>query len=407
MKSTLEKFISAKEATKLLGITSASLYSYVSRNKIRSIKDPSNKKSHLYNYEDIVKLLEKKKTEGAETIAQQTLLWGLPVLESSITLIKNNMLYYRGIPITSLVNISSFEQVASLIWTGDLNQCSELFLNIESSSKIGQISNSLNDIQGFLLGIEKNDLQSLVSDNMTILGSKILLTIITAITQSKIPEPIAIKLSKFYCPNEKHASELINTALILIADHELNASSFTARVVASTGANLYQVLIAALSALSGYKHGSSALKLEIMVKELTENLAIEKNLRKRLSRGETIVGFGHTLYPEGDIRAKILFQQIEKYYNETKQYQLLKAIMKKCSEITGKEPNIDFALFTLATVLNQGSEFAIFLFALGRIAGWIGQAIEEYQENRLIRPRAKYIGPNPIVTSNHSFESKQ
>ena len=317
------------------------------------------------------------------------------------------MLYYRGIPITSLVNISSFEQVASLIWTGDLNQCSELFLNIESSSKIGQISNSLNDIQGFLLGIEKNDLQSLVSDNMTILGSKILLTIITAITQSKIPEPIAIKLSKFYCPNEKHASELINTALILIADHELNASSFTARVVASTGANLYQVLIAALSALSGYKHGSSALKLEIMVKELTENLAIEKNLRKRLSRGETIVGFGHTLYPEGDIRAKILFQQIEKYYNETKQYQLLKAIMKKCSEITGKEPNIDFALFTLATVLNQGSEFAIFLFALGRIAGWIGQAIEEYQENRLIRPRAKYIGPNPIVTSNHSFESKQ
>ena len=246
-----------------------------------------------------------------------------------------------------------------------------------------------------MLEREKNDFQLLIADNIAILGSNILFSLITSITQIQTKESIAKKLATFYCPHEQHAPELITTALIVIADHELNASSFTARVVASTGANVYQVLLAALSALSGYKHGASILKLESMIKELTENLALEKNLRKRLNRGETIVGFGHKLYPEGDIRAKVLLQQIEKYYAETKHYQVLKAIIERCSEITGKKPNIDFALFTLATVLNQGSEFAMFIFAIGRIVGWVGQAIEEYQENRLIRPRAKYVGPTP------------
>ncbi len=390
-----DKYVSSTKAEELLGVKRSSLYSYVSRNKIKTKIDPKNKKKRLYSYEDIITLLERKNSFGAEKVAQNSLMWGEPVLESSITLINNNMLYYRGLSMTKLVKSYTFEQVASLIWTGDFNDATNYFT--KEISSLNPISCSLIDLQQYLLQLEKKDLAPLVSSNLKELGAKILVSITQDLTNDyNIRTPIPDKLAHHFCKDKKYASELIKTSLIVIADHELNPSSFTARTVASTGANLFQVLVAGLSAMSGFKHGGAILRIELMINELRENMALDKNLRKRIARGDTIVGFGHNLYPQGDPRAKILLNKVAKYYSDSKEFLIFKAIMDKCIELTHQGPTIDFALLTMTSVLKVSSDFALFLIAYGRIVGWIGQAIEEYQENRLIRPRAKYIGKLPL-----------
>lgn len=388
-------YVTSIEAEALLGVKRESLYSYVSRNKINAIIDPKNKRKRLYSYDDIVKLVEKKKSLGAEKIAQNSLMWGEPVLESAITFINNSKLYYRGYPITMLVKQHSYVEVASLIWTGDFETAKNYFTEIVPT--LHHINYSLSDVQEYLLQLEKRDRDTVSFFPHIELGAKILVSIVQDITQNFQKNiPIPAKLAGFFCPNKKHATELLETALIVIADHELNTSSFTARTVASTGANLFQVLVAGLSAMSGYKHGGAILRIEQMVKELKENMTFERDLRKREEYSESIVGFGHKLYPEGDPRAKILLDKIAKYYGDTKEYNIFKSIMVSCMERTKQKPTIDFALLTLASVLEVNSDFAQFLFGYGRIVGWIGQVLEEYQENRLIRPRAKYTGNMPV-----------
>jgi citrate synthase len=391
-----ERYISGFEVKNLLGISITTVYSYVSRGLIKSIKDPLNKKKSLYSYSDVEKLLLKKNKEGAEKISQQTMSWGSPVLESSITLIEDNILYYRGVSIFELVKKYNFEQIATLLWTGDSKNSIEIFSKDIFSTNSLKLTFFRQDVQNFLSELDKLDIHTKNYQEIPLLGAKIIQSIVSGVTSDNSKKTIDLKLAKFFCPNDKFAPDLIKTALILIADHELNASSFTARVVASTGANLYQVIIAGFAALSGFKHGANVFKVEAMINDLKKELNFERNLQIRLERGDSIYGFGHNLYPDGDIRAKILLQKIEMAYSSNKELEFIIAIKKLCSEATRQKPNIDFALVTLATVFKLSTEFAFFLFALGRIAGWIGHAIEEYQSNRLLRPRAKYIGIKPL-----------
>lgn len=395
MSNSKESFITLNKAKELLGIKRESLYSYVSRKKIKTIIDPKNGKKRLYSYDDIINLLENKKKAGAEKIARETLVFGQPVLESSITLIEDSILYYRGISIADLVNKNTFEEVALLIWSGNLTLPSN-FPNIRTNPhKLAAIT--IPELEKYFIQLEKEEFISVLSNDLQTLGWKILVSLVQDVTQNYTKNTsIANKLAECFCPEMPHAEELINTALIIIADHELNASSFTARIIASTGGNLFQVIIGALATLSGYKHGGAILQVEQMVKELSENLAtIDKNLLKRKNRGDDIVGFGHNLYDKGDFRAKLLLQKISHYYGDSKEFEIYNSIIQRCRNITKQDPTVDFALLTLSSVLKSNSDFALFLFSYGRIAGWIGQAMEQYQEDILIRPRAKYIGPRP------------
>lgn len=398
-----DHYITATEAVNLLGIKKATLYSYVSRNKkknkIKTIDSPINKKKKLYSFNDIIALVEKKKAESAELISKESLNWGKPVLETKISHIENSMLYYKSYSIEFLVKKKyNFEQVASYLWTGEFNKENLFFYdtNIQHES----LNYNRNDIQIFLAELDKKDLGVRLEQNIPLLGSKIIQIIVNGITNNYTSEEIHIKLATFFCPENKKAQDLIKIALIIIADHELNASSFTARVVASTKANLYQILIAGLSALSGYKHGSNTYKVAEMFDDLSKNFLFKENLRRRLDRGDELVGFGHKLYANGDPRAEILLKAIEKVLSQDKKYykkyEVVKAIKWHCTDLLKEKPNIDFALYSLAYLLDKPADFSFFLFMLGRMAGWIAHAIEEYSRNELIRPRADYKGPEPI-----------
>jgi citrate synthase len=206
------------------------------------------------------------------------------------------------------------------------------------------------------------------------------------------PEPIHRRLAAAWKATGTGA-ELLRRCLVLIADHEFNPSTFVARCVASTGASPYAVVAAALSALSGDRHGSGTARAEGLFRELLEGDDAMTVLAGRLARGERLPGFGQPLYPEGDPRAVAILAALAQAAPEAH------AVAERAAEIglrlTGRHPNVDFAMAAAAMGLGLPRNAALGLFIIGRAVGWIAHAIEQYESGVLIRPRARYLGPRP------------
>jgi citrate synthase len=188
---------------------------------------------------------------------------------------------------------------------------------------------------------------------------------------------------------------LLNTALIYCADHELNVSTFAARVVASAEASPYATVLAGLSALQGYKHGGFTERVDVFLREVGTAENAYQTIAKRMKRGEAIPGFGHPLYPDGDPRGRELLAQITAVFPHSPVIQLTDEVCRIMNESVGLKPTIDFALVTLAWAAELPVYAPLALFAIGRTAGWIGHIIEQYAQEQLVRPRAKYVGRRP------------
>jgi citrate synthase len=187
------------------------------------------------------------------------------------------------------------------------------------------------------------------------------------------------------------SAHLIRAALILCADHELNVSTFTARCVASAGTSPYGVVVAGLAALEGTKHGGTTARIEASWDTLRRTRDLEIALAERLRRGEPIDGFGHPLYPHGDPRGTLLLEMLP----AGKTALFARRLASAGKSVLGEAPTVDFALVAMARALGLPSGAALTLFAIGRTLGWIGHAIEQYEKDAIIRPRAKYVGVLP------------
>ncbi len=190
------------------------------------------------------------------------------------------------------------------------------------------------------------------------------------------------------------AAELIRAALILCADHELNVSTFAARCVASAGSSPYNVVIAGLAALEGPKHGGTTARIDASWDALRSTRDLAGAIAERLRRDEPINGFGHPLYQQGDPRAKVLLAMLPRGKAATFARELADA----AQAVLGEAPTVDFALVAVARALGLPSGAALVLFSIGRTMGWIGHAIEQYETNAIIRPRAKYVGEQPAAS---------
>jgi citrate synthase len=182
-------------------------------------------------------------------------------------------------------------------------------------------------------------------------------------------------------------ADLIRRALVLLADHELNASTFAARVAASTGASLAACALAGLAALSGPRHGGASVAVRAFADDAARRgpqAAVEAWLRQ----DRAIPGFGHPLYAEVDPRARHLLARFEPSH-------ALGALRRTVEAATGQAANIDFALTALAERLDLPADAPFALFAVARSAGWIAHALEQGQAPGVIRPRARYVGPEP------------
>ncbi len=399
--------LSSRKAVELLGIKEATLYAYVSRGMIRSV-DPEeglDPRSRRYIAEDVYALMRRKShRRDPARAAEDALDWGIPVLNSALTRIESGRLFYRGRDAVALARTSTFEQVAELLWLPVPQEAlpfdSDAGIRPEAQSAgLWTLKRQPDEAAAIptLAQLQANVGSAAASDlrayDTTVQGTAATgRQIIRLIADAIANYPSATSISTALAARFKASPAVFDAVLILCADHELNASSFTARVVASTGADPYAVVSAAIAALSGPKHGGSVLRVHALIEEAESLGQPDATVLARVRRGEPIPGFGHVLYPDGDPRYNALMSIFSAEFASSPRFQLCQSLADAATAVTGTAPNIDFALASLTYTLKQPAQLGAALFALGRAAGWIAHAIEQYSDGRLIRPRARYIG---------------
>jgi citrate synthase len=400
------RYLTACEAAFELNISLPTLYAYVSRGWVRSEARPGNKRDRLYYAEDIERLKARKEArKNPDQVAQRVLHAGAPVMESAITLITDDCVYYRGYSALDLSTSQTFEQVASLIWTGSLASTilSPSPLSPQCQTILAHLSHlkPTEKFQSLLPIAASEDLAAYdLRPEAVVQTSGRILRFLTAVAVGESSDKgIAQTIQRAWAPHHPEAVELINATLILYADHELNASAFTARCAASTGATPYGAVCAGLAALQGYKHGAASERTEALFREIEMRGNARQTIVDRLRLGELLPGFGHAIYRDVDPRAKLLLERIAEQFPQSPDLSLTNHIITITHELTTLRYNIDLILTTLVRVLKMPEGSAMALFALGRVAGWIGHAIEQYKTDQIIRPRARYIGPQPGQTN--------
>lgn len=212
-------------------------------------------------------------------------------------------------------------------------------------------------------------------------------------------ESIAERLWSRLCPHPPQPALLaaLGAALVLLADHELAASTLAARVAASAKADPYAVVLTGLGVLGGPLHGGASYAAERLLREVAEPGQAMRAIADRVRRGERVPGFGHSVYKNGDARGALLFDLVRAAAPDHDRVAAAMAVQAETRRRRLPEPNIDFALATLAAVSGMVSGAGEAIFAVSRAAGWLAHAMEEYERGSLLRLRASYTGP-PLST---------
>lgn len=406
------RWMSADEAARHLGVSRATLYAYVSRGLLPREPQPGGgARRSRYPAEAVRRLAARRRAaRNPRQAAQATLDWGLPVLSSALTLIEDGRLHYRGQDAEALADSASLEEVAALLWgaqgappadTGEPGPAAlRRWQGAAAEAWAPGPARSLAAWQGLLA-------QTPDAHAMALPG-----LMRAACTQRAVPAalrgaPLHRRLQAVWRLDAAQA-DLLRRALVLCADHELNASSFTARCVAATGAGLGACVSAGLGALSGPRHGGVTARLEAAwpgwlavagdarrLRRLVGTLAGQPGASAADGAARATaytVGFGHPLYPQGDPRARHLLDRLPP---DARVARLLREVQAQ----TGWAPTIDFALVALRHALGLPAGAAFALFAIGRSVGWIAHALEQRAQGGLIRPRAAYVGERPAVAA--------
>jgi citrate synthase len=399
MTSAKPAWMTAADAARLLDVSRATLYAYVSRGFVRSQASPGSTRERLYARSDVERLRRRSEERRApDKAAARALEWGMPVLESSISCIDGHRLYYRGLDATMLARSRSLEEVAALVWTGRLDAprppaSGERVVPLRSTLPFAARAHVA------LATAAAHDPAAMDTrmPSVAATGWRILRLLVSVATQSAAGDESADRALARAWKVRGPGAEILRAALIVCADHELNVSSFTARCVASAGSHPYAVVMAGLAALEGPKHGGAGARVEAMLDSMRTARLLRAATAARVRRGESIDGFGHPLYPAGDPRARILLDRLGERYAQSAEYRFITAFARAATSVTGEQPNLDFSLAALSRVLRLPDGAPLMLFAIGRTVGWIGHALEQYATGQLIRPRAKYVGVPPVL----------
>jgi len=388
--------LSAAAAAQRLGVSRATLYAYVSRGLIRS-RALHGKRSHEYAREDVERVAAQTKGRRDPLgVAQRALEFeGLPVLSSALCLIDGGRLYYRGRDAVELSRSARFEDVAALLWDGACIPARAARPNASVRGSLARLEFAAAGAAHLaLVQARDGSAADLAPQSVRESGGRILseLAELAAGFPPASSEGLAARAALAFGARSTRARRAIESALILCADHELNASAFAARVVAAAGATPYMAVIGALGALSGRRHGGMTAGVWQLFGALAKPSRASGLLAERLGRGEAIPGFGHPLYPDGDPRAARLLELCP----SNAEGRRAAALARAGEHALGVNPNVDFGLVALCRSLGLPRHAPFVLFALGRSAGWIGHAIEQYASGSLIRPRARYVGVAPL-----------
>ena len=398
MKKSAALYLSAREASAELAISPATLYAYVSRGLIRS-EPSSDSRSHRYRAED-VRGLKERRAPSPEPRGLRNFDADLPVMDSAIATITEDGPIYRGVNCIDLAEKDTLEHAATLLWdvTGvdpfANDNCPHVSDEMRGVAEAARDAAPIYRTIAVLALAASADPRAFTraADGRALVGGRILrLVIATMLNRASSAKPLHLQIARAWAPDHKHAPDLIRRALVLLAEHELNASTFTARCAASTGLNLYDAMIAGLVALKGPRHGGAGVLAAQLVKTLAEG-DVAPVIRERVALGERFAGFGHGVYKHGDPRAQALLDALARAGAAEK---LTREIPERILEATGEFVNIDYALAVLVHTMGLPPGHELVLFAMARTVGWIAHACEQLRHGGLIRPHARYIGPAP------------
>jgi citrate synthase len=400
-------FLTATEAAATLGISLPTLYAYVSRGMLSSSADAQGK-HRLYDAAE-VRRLARRKADGkrAGKVAQKVLDWGVPVLESSITLVADGHLLYRGHDAIELARSASLEDVAALLWECSARRITEASAVPLSTAqwaawlKLWSDSTPLDRALVLLpaAAAQMPRVWALGRDAQLDTACAVMRLLAAAmISAAPSHEPLHRQLASAWQVRNRQRAGLLRAALVACADHELNASTFTVRCITSTGTHLFGAVAGGLAALAGPRHGGETVRIAALLDEAARAPDLDRYLANRLARhehgaqGPVLSGFGHPLYPDGDPRARLLLEMLADCAPARSPLDDVLRLARTVRDTTGAEPTVDFALASIERVLALPAGSAFTLFAVGRVVGWIAHAMEQTRDGRLIRPRARYIG---------------
>jgi citrate synthase len=401
-----QRWVDAPTAAKHLGIAVRSLYAYVSRGQVRSVPGEHGR-PRLYALADLERLrIRRDARAGHGAVAAGALRWGEPVLDSAITAITARGPAYRGkLALELAAGGTPFENVAELLWSGYLPDNPVVWPrgaipHAQLARLVGADARTPLDIMPLLVQIAAladPDRDDARPDALIACGRRLIPLLAAALAPGFVAAAVtralgansvaqiaarAIGLSDELAP-------VIDTVLVVLADHELNASSFTARIAASTDAGPYACVAAALATLSGPKHGGTSEQVARFAEGIGSPDAARAQVRALRKRGELPPEFGHPLYPAGDPRARVLLDLAARLPHAKRARTLLAIV----DATTDAAPNADVGLAALTAALGVPPSVGTGLFAVARAAGWLAHAHEQRTAGYLLRPRAHYTGP--------------
>jgi citrate synthase len=393
--------LSAKEAAALLGVKPQTLYAYASRGLLRRT---GTGKRRRYLVEDLERLqLRQRARSGHGAVAAAALSFGQPVLDTRITDIDERGPRYRGRSALQLAEQGqSFEAVAELLWSGELPQTAPRWQPLGGAQRLRAKSPA--SLEELLLKLPS--LTQLAPERHLrareaelALGRQLVRTLAQLLAgrrTRRAPCTIAELLAaSCRAADARRARAALDLALVLLADHELNASSFAARIAASTDAHLLACVQAALATLTGPRHGGACDRVEALLVEAEGLPQFGRVIEERSRRGEALPGFGHPLYPHGDPRAPPLLEcahKLARHRSQVRKRVEPALALARVMQRQGLPPTVDFGLVALTRALGMAPGSAALLFALGRSAGWVAHVLEQRSSETVLRPRARYLG---------------
>ena len=431
------EWINAAEASQRLGVKPATLYAYVSRGMLARRRGDDGRSS-LFEADEVARLAGRGQ-RGEPRRAAGT---GDFVIESELTEVADGRIRYRGMEVTKLALWRPFEEVAGWLWTGSLGKDGAaqpwqatpeaVAAGTGAQAALPDGTLPLERLRVIVPAMAATDPLRLHLDAPAVVaaGRNIIAGMVDCLPDPGSPAAgaapgvpsarlaeggIAGRFWYKICPKRPDPGLLgaLRAAMALLADHELAASTFAARMAASVRADPYAVVATGLGALGGVLHsrprqgvayGGASLGAETMLAAAREPADAARVVGDLLRRGERIPGLGDVAHSDvapsqfrhgADPRAKALLDLVKKAAPRSSRYAVAEAVLAETRRRALPEPNIDFALATLASVAGMIPGAGEAIFAVARTAGWIAHAMEEYATNSPLRPRTVYTGPVP------------
>lgn len=379
-------WISMEEACTALGVRPQTLYAYVSRGKLEMTPDSADTRRSLYRAEDVQRLAARKQSgRKRETLATNTLFGAEPSIPTALSTFVRGHPHYRGQDAVALARTASLEDMAGLLWGTERDvvftqpglQPPDPAGRVAAFVRLATLAATGHSTRGRTTRVLHDEAQGLVGQLALAFGA--------------VPSP-GQPLHKAFAKGWRQpvaVAELFRTAMVLLADHELTSSAFTARIAASTGASLSACLLAGLTTFSGPLHGDASVRVRALFDEVAR-LGEERVVDHYLSAALPIPGFGHHLYPDGDPRAAALLDLFEPPVP-------IARFIAKVQSLSGLKPNIDVALASLVARYRLPIDAAFALFATARSVGLLAHAMEQLSTAQVIRPRGRYTGLMPAA----------